>query len=342
MCAFLKQWCVLSATIAFLSAPLMAEQHSSTPSNAVVVFINNVQALTGNRAQSNGHPLSTTVVAVPHLTGTELLPHRATYAISLDKSYDPDIEDVSGTMTYEIRDEEDKWIYEQKATFFIKYRNEEGNEDTEQVSITAATWESKDGLKYNFYSQVKRYANQVLEDSSDNVGEIIQGEAVMATPQGEGVVTYQQPEGLSVHLPAGTLFPIGHLAALIKEAAQNHRACSHIVFDGTNEAHEAVEVNTIITPMLPKIKFSDSVPFHPEHGWLMNMAVYSTGTEDEESEPGREINQRMLPHGILAGVKRNFGDFDAKAELTQLEFFNPSGDIEIPNQRKTRHSEVAS
>lgn len=327
MCVFLKQWCVLMVTVLFLVSPIIAAKPLSMPSDGVVVFINNINVHPGNKPSSNEPLLQTGAAIDQTLNEAELLPHRATYAISLDKPYDPDIDDVKGTMVLELRDGKDKWIYEQRATFFIKYHNEEGNEDTEQVNITVATWESKDGLRYNFYSQIKR-SNQILADPLSDTGEIIQGEALMATPQGEGVVTYQQPQGLSVHLPAGTVFPMMHVAQLLKEATlQNHRVCSHLVFDGTNETHETVRVNTVITPTSPKIKFSDKVPFLSDHGWLMHMAIYGAEPEEEDNpDPDHEFDQRILPHGILAGLTLNFGDFDAKAELTELEFFKPSTD----------------
>lgn len=266
----------------------------------------------------------------------ELLPHRATYAVSLDKAFDPEIQDITGTMTFEITDAGEQWTYEKKATLLIKYQDSR----VEQISIKVASWESKEkkntgpgegGPRYHFYVKVNR-GIEAFEADEDSEGDtIIQGEALMATPQGEGIASYQTPQTLEARLPIGTLFPLQHIANLMREAVHGKKICSHIVFDGENESivytdedelHEVVRVNTVIAPVSgPKIKFSDAVPFPTDHAWLMHMAVYGINMQEDNPDPDYEISQTVLPHGIIARMTYNFGDFNAHLKLTELEFF---------------------
>jgi hypothetical protein len=121
------------------------------------------------------------------------------------------------------------------------------------------------------------------------------------------------------------------MAQLMHAAVQGQNVCSHIVFDGENESiafdsdnesHETVRVNTVITPIAKSnVKFSEPVPFPTDHMWLMHMAIYDIDTQEDNPDPDYEISQTMLPHGIIARMTYNFGDFKAQLKLTELEFF---------------------
>lgn len=325
MCVLLKQGCVLLITCLGLTSSLIANELKPQAFDSVV-YINSVYVPTDDKAYSSPTSMKAGAAFDWGQNESELLPHRATYAISLKKAYDTDIYDVEGTMVSELRDDGEAWIAEQSIRLTIKYRNsEDESEYSEDVQIATASRETKDGLRYSFYSQIK-HPNQTLEGSIDTSSEIIQGEALKPTLEGEGTVTYLQPLGVpELHLPQGTLFPLTHAAYLLKKA-KNSPVCSYLVFDGTNEARETVRVNTVITPTAPKIKFSDKVPFAADHGWLMHMAVYGIEPEGDDPDPDHQFEQRVLPHGILASQILNFEEeFDAEATLTALEFFTSKG-----------------
>lgn len=77
----------------------------------------------------------------------ELLPHRATYSISLDKNYyEEDIENAKGQMTIQLAKAGEGWAIEQKSTLHIYYKDG----SAEQVITSLATYESLDGLSIVF------------------------------------------------------------------------------------------------------------------------------------------------------------------------------------------------
>jgi len=95
----------------------------------------------------------------------ELLPHRATYSITLDKNYyDEDVADAKGEMTIQLAKAGDGWAIEQKSTLHIYYKDE----SAEQVITSLATYESLDGLKYSFNARTLRGEEE----------EIISGDAI--------------------------------------------------------------------------------------------------------------------------------------------------------------------
>jgi len=346
ICGYRQICAAVIGVVLFMSVFASEPQLSNIPQNeGVVIFVNNNQKsplekdptlLLAQHPQLQKVDYATPIKA--DVQEAELLPHRATYAVSLDKPFDPDILDVTGTMTIEITDAGEQWTYEKKATLLISYHDK----SIEQINIKVASWESKEkkstgpgegGPRYHFYVKVKR-GTEAIEDHDEpeeGEGTIIQGEALMATPQGEGIVSYQAPQTLDAKLPIGTLFPLQHMTNLMREAVQGRNVCSHIVFDGENESiayndedelHEIVRVNTVIAPINnAKIKFSDAVPFPTEHAWLMHMAVYDINTQEDNPDPDYEISQTVLPHGIIARMTYNFGDFNAHLKLTELEFF---------------------
>jgi hypothetical protein len=362
-----RQFCAVAVTAVLFSYSFAGEQTSSNvpKSDGVVILINSQKSIPSHKEPTSllaSHPrLHNTTYGAPITTNpheAKLLPHRATYAVSLDKTFDPEIQDVTGTMTIEITDAGDKWTYEKKATLLVNYRDRR----VEQIIIKVASWESKEemslalngseeskeskkekkegGPKYHFYTKVKRGTEILAEDedleNDQDQGTIIQGEALMATAQGEGIVTYQSPQSSKAQLPIGTLFPLRHMAQLMHEAVKGKNVCSHFVFDGENESiafdnenesdvenepNVTVRVNTVITPVSKSnVKFSDLVPFPTNHMWLMHMAVYDINAEDNP-DPDYEFSQTVLPHGIIARMTYNFGDFNAHLKLTELEFF---------------------
>ncbi|MEI8295324.1 MAG: DUF1849 family protein [Alphaproteobacteria bacterium] len=335
---FWKQICAVAATVVLLSQVFADD---------VVILISNHKKIPSKDLTSllASHPqLHKTAYASPikaHPNEANLLPHRATYAISLHKTFDPEIKDVTGTMTIEISDAGIQWTYEKKTILLVRYYDG----TVEPVIIKVASWESKEenkngegdgGPKYHFYAKVNR-GTEVLHDDDDyenyqEQGALIQGEALMATAQGEGIVTYQTPYGLTARLPVGTVFPMRHTAKLMQEAVNGKSVCSYILFDGENESiafggenerNEIVRVNTVITPVAKSnVKFSDPVPFPTDHMWAMHMAIYGINPQKDNPDPDYEISQTMLPHGIIASMIQDFGDFNAELKLTELEFFN--------------------
>lgn len=238
----------------------------------------------------------------------DLLPHRATYEITLDKSYyDEDILDAKGQMSIQLAKVGDGWAIEQKCTLHIYYKDG----SAEQVITTLATYESLDGLKYSFNARTLR------EDQE----ETISGEAILASKGGAGIVTYQQPDELTIQLPVGTIFPTQHLIYMLQAAMRRQKVVSNIVFDGSSETYEPVLVDTFLGESQdPKLALTNKDLLETKKVWLMRMAVYAEDSKGPEAD--YEIKQHVLDRGIIRDMTLDYGTFKVKAVLNQVDVFS--------------------
>ncbi len=241
-------------------------------------------------------------------TTVELLPHRATYSITLDKNYqDEDVAEAKGQMTIQLANAGEGWVIEQKSTLHIYYKDG----TAEQVITHLATYESMDGLKYSFNARTVRGDQE----------ETISGEAILASKGGAGIVTYQQPDESTIQLPVGTIFPTQHLLYMLNAAMKGKKVVSNIVFDGSSETHEPVQVDTVLgAAQDPKLALSNKDLLPTKKVWPMRMAIYAVDSTGPEAD--YEIMQNVLDRGIIRDMTLDYGTFKVKAVLNQVEVFS--------------------
>lgn len=241
-------------------------------------------------------------------TVVELLPHRATYSITLDKNYqDEEVAEAKGQMTIQLANAGEGWVIEQKSTLHIYYKDG----TAEQVITNLATYESMDGLKYSFNARTVRGDQE----------ETISGEAILASKGGAGIVTYQQPDESTIQLPVGTIFPTQHLIYMLNAAMKGKKVVSNIVFDGSSETHEPVQVDTVLgAAQDPKLALSNKDLLPTKKVWPMRMAIYAVDSTGPEAD--YEIMQNVLDRGIIRDMTLDYGTFKVKAVLNQVEVFS--------------------
>ena len=139
--------------------------------------------------------------------GSSLIPHRAIYSMNLIKTPDNRrLSYVRGVMTYEFKDQCDAWTIESRVYLYLQYANKPAIENIRSM----VTWESKDGLQFNFRSK---------DVSDGKLTEEIKGSAIMYRNGLGGLVRYTDPSLRKILLPPGTLFPTAHIQTLIKHAS---------------------------------------------------------------------------------------------------------------------------
>lgn len=257
-------------------------------------------------------PANETVAPEP--AKVDLLPHKATYSITLDKSSvdqknsaEEDIENANGQMTIQLAKAGDGWAIEQQSTLHIYYKDG----TAEQVITSLATYESTDGSKYNFNARTLRGDQE----------EIISGDAILASKGGAGIVTYLQPDESTVQLPVGTIFPTQHLIYMLQAAMRGQKVVSNIVFDGSSETHEPVQVNTILgASQDPKLALTNKDLLKAKKVWPMRMAVYAVDSPSAEAD--YEINQNVLDNGVIRDMTLDYGTFKVKAVLIEVVVFS--------------------
>ena len=306
-----------AAQLVPLTQPIVAPQSQETiaspkpePVKAAVIKpgVNKPSDINSCESQANKPPAPTGIAPQAETNLLELLPHRATYSITLDKNYyDEDIADAKGQMTIQLAKAGDGWAIEQKSTLHIYYKDE----TAEQVITTLATYESMDGLKYNFNVHTLRADQE----------EIISGDAILASKGGAGIVTYQQPDESTIQLPVGTIFPTQHLIYMLQAAMRGQKVISNIVFDGSSETHEPVQVDTVLgASQDPKLALTNKDLLHAKKVWPMQMAIYAADSTAPEAD--YEINQNVLDRGVIRDMTLDYGTFKVKAVLNQVEVFS--------------------
>lgn len=240
-----------------------------------------------------------------------IVPHKATYDISLLRvQADDDISDVKGWMTIEVIDTGDGWAVAQKSYLIVYDSAGEG----EPINTTLLSWESKNGARYRFYMRTTRNGDQ--ED-------VIRGDACKSPDGKTCVVNYEHPEGLSITIPGQSIFPMNHLIAAIERGKAGRYNFSDIVFDGSSETHEPVDVNTVLR-VCQKQTLVWASEDHPVKGgvrsWGMNMAIYSLNSNRPEAD--YEISQEVLEPGIIKSMILDYGSFKVSAVVNKIDVFS--------------------
>ncbi|WP_198027050.1 EipB family protein [Candidatus Paracaedibacter symbiosus] len=247
---------------------------------------------------------------VPQNPAAIILPHIATYKISLDKgSVNDDIDDANGFMTIKIFDTGDGWVFEQNSSLIIYSTSGEG----EQVNTNVATWQDYAGNHYRFNSRTLRNGQE--ED-------VIRGEAHKGAEKAPGKVIYHLPNYAEMDIPHETIFPLHHLINAVQKAMLGNSVVSNIVFDGSAETQEAVAVNTVITPAKEsKLNIISDKPLPADLNkvWSMKLGVYPLNSKSPD--PDYEIKQDVLNHGIIKNMTLDYGTFQVIATLDKIEFF---------------------
>lgn len=282
------------------SAPVPSLSGSSTPETTDPKMPGTVVTETSVKTPAPSSPGPSSFV---------LLPHRATYTVSLGENTDEgeDIADAKGQMTIQVAKVGEGWAIEQKATLHIYYKDD----TAEQVITTYASYETMDGLKYDFNARTLRGDQE----------EVISGEAIIPSKGGAGIVTYQEPEESTAQLPVGTIFPTQHLIELMNAATKGKKVISHTVFDGSSETHEPVQVDTFLgAPQDPKLAISDKDLLKTKKVWSMRMAVYAIDSTAPDAD--YEIIQHVLDLGVIRDMTLDYGTFKVNAVLNQVEVFS--------------------
>ena len=151
-----------------------------------------------------------------------LLAHKALYTLTLDAAKSGDVIAAHGTMGYEVTDACDGWAVRQRLRMTIT------NADGQDIEMSSdyATWESKDGLKFRYH--MRQTTDTAVTSQTD-------GEALLQKTGAPGEAHYTAPHDITSALPAGTVFPMAHTAAIIAAARDKKHFISLPLFDGTDE-----------------------------------------------------------------------------------------------------------
>ncbi len=238
---------------------------------------------------------------VPAQTGTGLAAHRALYNLTLASAKGGDVVAAHGTMGYEVTDACDGWTVRQRLKMTIT------NADGQDIEMASdyVTWEAKNGLKFHFH--VRQMTDEAVTSQTD-------GEASLEKIGGAGEARYTSPHVTTIPLPAGTLFPMMHTAAIIAAAKAKQRFLALPLFDGTDE-NGAEDSFIVILDWNPP-----AASKWPVLAALPSTRVHLSFFDRQPSAmtPTYEVGMKYWENGVADSMKMDFGDFVMDAKMSEF------------------------
>ncbi len=233
--------------------------------------------------------LASWMIAASPAGAGELVPHRASYLLSLGRNMSgSDVVNVQGVMSFEFADVCEGWTTTQKARIKFYY---------------------EDGQRYRFFMR---------NMDGDSVASEYQGEARIEAPGEAGVVSFESPRARKLTLPRGTLFPTGHSLALLHHAAAGEPTFLATVFDGSDDKGP-VEVSAVLagrgTPSADAAKISPLLSVGPVY--RLGLAFFPL--EGDSTTPQQEQMVSMYANGIIDRLVLDYGRFTIDAVLKKVE-----------------------
>lgn len=253
-----------------------------------------------------GLTLSAALAAAIPVGAVEIAPHRASYILSLGGSnMASGVTDIDGAMYIEWQEVCDGWTINQRMRFQMTDSDGERTDN----DINFSSWESKDGLSYQFMLRSLR---------DGEIDESLRGRAHLDGKGKGGKAVFSEPKDLEISLPPGTLFPTEHTIVLIRAAQQGVHQVSRMVFDGASR-DGALAVNAIIGPKAPEKadepRIARSVGAHP--AWRVRMAFFKP--DEQTGEPAYETGVRLQDNGVGRDYSFEYPEFAIKSKLDLLE-----------------------
>ena len=236
----------------------------------------------------------------------ELAAHKAEYKLTMDTSRGGSVTSGSGTMSYEVTDACDGWATRQRLVMLLT------NSDGQDIRMVSdyTTYEGKDGLSLDF--RMRQTTEQAVTSETE-------GKATLSRVGGPGTVTFTLPEAKTLPLPAGTLFPTAHTAALLQAAIAGKKFLALPLFDGTSPGgaqDSSVVINGWGTPYVTKFAPLANLPSGRVHIAFFDHAASS-------QEPDYEVGMRYWANGIADSLAMDFGDFVMGGKLVSLSVPKP-------------------
>lgn len=235
--------------------------------------------------------------------GPALIPHKATYLLS--KGYvspESTVSTVSGRLEVSFEASCEGWRMEQHLGFRLYDIEGDALEHLAQLS----GFESVSGDYYWF-------TTRSFEDRQ--LTEQLSGQARMDSTASGGSIKYAKPHPTERRLPAGTLFPSGHIRALIAAASSGKRSLRRVVFDGSS-LESPFEISAFIGPAGEHAPASFDL-LKSERHWPIRLAYFSMQSLD--GLPEFEMSLKIFENGVAGDMVYDYGDFSMKATLSDLE-----------------------
>ncbi len=125
---------------------------------------------------------------------------------------------------------------------------------------------------------------------------------------------YTVPQKMDKALPAGTLFPMAHTAAVLEGAEAGKRAFNLPLFDGTDET--GAELSSIVVMGLKKPAPVKWPALSALPSARVDIAFFALASTD--MLPDYDVSMRYWMNGVADDLRMDFGDFVMDAKMTEF------------------------
>lgn len=226
-----------------------------------------------------------------------LIAHQALYRLTLVNGRGQLI-GGGGMMGYEVQDTCRGWSVRQRLQMSMTSAT---GETTHLVS-DYTTWESKDGVRLRFQSR---------QSDDGAVRSEIAGTARLVRPGGPGEVDYTAPRRRTVALPAGTLFPMAHTAAVIRAGEAGQRFLTLRLFDGTGTHGADLSSVVVLDRRAPAAGPWAALAALPS----VRVHIAFFGHDPRRILPEYEVGMRYWTDGVAGALRMDFGHFVMAGKL---------------------------
>ncbi|MEP9355909.1 cell envelope integrity EipB family protein [Xanthobacter sp. KR7-65] len=243
-----------------------------------------------------------------------LLPHKATYRLSLDGSKSSgQLEEMNGEINYEITGD--------ACTGYTTFTRQNsiastGEGDPLKQSVTSKAWEDGQAKSYRFLS--------VTEGGEDDGLEL---QANVERRGREGLtVTVSKPEAATLQLKGDILLPTEHIRRVLAAAAAGDSVLQAKVYDGASDPEKVFDTLAVIGR--PSTDESRIAP--PARSALagrtffpVTISYFDEGGVDRT--PSYVMTFSLYDNGVVGALKIDYGRFALVGAMASFEAMKASG-----------------
>jgi hypothetical protein len=237
----------------------------------------------------------------------ELQPHRAAYDVAM-LDHGKQGEDMAGTYAFELKLTCDGYVMNQRLRLEMDGRR--SPVVSEQLSQMT---ESRDGRTLHFEHRSSANGRQIS---------LVRGEA-MLDADGKGTAQFSNPEGQSVALPPGTMFPMAMTRATIKHALAHDTGFDALFFFG--EKPKPPQSVNVVIGKVPKRLADLHIPKDGRrlvegHSRIYYRGGFFDADAGKEGEQATfEMSSLTLDNGIELYGTHEEGDGGIEYRISRLE-----------------------